>query len=156
MGLGSPARGAPRGVSDGSPRGVALSRAIARIPRDRAIEIAILLVALAVRLPTLTAALPYMSYVDEGHVLHRSLHLLAARTWEPDTYSYPTLPFYLVAGAALAYAPLHQLTHERTLREDLSPVPPVYYDILEPPELIVAARLVTLLFSLGVAASQPA
>ena len=118
--------------------------------RERGIELAILLLALAVRLPTLGSALPYTSYVDEGHVLHRSLHLLAAGTWEPDTYSYPTLPFYLVAGASLAYAPVYRLTHDRPLREDLSPSPPRYYDIFEPPELIVVARLITLLFSLGV------
>ena len=118
--------------------------------RERGVELAILALALAVRLPTLGAGLPYMSYVDEGHVLHRSLHLLAAGTWEPDTYSYPTLPFYLVAGASLAYAPLHRLTHERTLHADLSPDPPLYYDVLEPPELVVVARLVTLVFSLGV------
>ena len=65
---------------------------------------AILIAATAVRLPTLTAGLPYMTYVDEGHVLHHVVHLLSAGTWEPSTYSYPSLPFYLVAGAALAYA----------------------------------------------------
>jgi 4-amino-4-deoxy-L-arabinose transferase-like glycosyltransferase len=118
--------------------------------RDRGIELAILLLAAAVRLPALDAGLPYTVYVDEGHVLHRSLHLLAAGTWEPDTYSYPTFPFYLVAGAALAYSPAYRMIHGRTLREDLSPDPPAYYDILEPPELVVIGRLLTLAFSLGV------
>ena len=118
--------------------------------RERGVELAILLLALAVRLPTLGSGLPYTSYVDEGHVLHRSLYLIAAGTWEPDTYSYPTLPFYLVAGASLAYSPVYRLTHDRSLREDLSPSPPRYYDIIEPPELVLVARLVTLVFSLGV------
>ncbi|HEY0514958.1 MAG TPA: hypothetical protein VGH73_23895 [Thermoanaerobaculia bacterium] len=95
--------------------------------------LAVLIAALAVRLPALTAALPYMSYVDEGHVLHHVSYLLQRRTWEPDTYSYPTLPFYVIAGAALAYSPVYAATHDRSLLQDLSEAPPEYYDILEPP-----------------------
>lgn len=117
-----------------------------------ALGLLVLLAAAAVRLPALTAALPYMSYVDEGHVLHRSVHLLAARTWEPDTYSYPSLPFYLEAAAALAWSPIYAARHGRPLQEDLSPYPPRYYDILEPAALIVLGRLITLAFSLGVVA----
>ena len=114
--------------------------------------LAVLIAALAVRLPALTAGLPYMSYVDEGHVLHHVTYLLEHHTWEPDTYSYPTLPFYLIAGAALAYSPLYGATHDQPLLADLSPSPPEYYDIVEPPELIVLGRLVVLAFSLGVVA----
>ncbi len=73
-----------------------------------------------------------MSYVDEGHVLHHVNYLLAHRTWEPDTYSYPTFPFYLIAGTALAWSPVYALTHGHPLLDDLSPAPPEYYDILEP------------------------
>jgi hypothetical protein len=112
--------------------------------------LALLLAALAVRLPALTAGLPYMSYVDEGHVLHHVSYLLDRRTWEPDTYSYPTLPFYLVAGAAQAWSPVYAITHGHALRDDLSPAPPQHYDLLEPPDLIVIGRLVTLAFSLGI------
>jgi hypothetical protein len=114
--------------------------------------LAVLVVALAVRLPALTAGLPYLGYVDEGHVLHHVTYLLGHRTWEPDTYSYPTFPFYLIAGTALAYSPVYAATHDRPLLADLSPSPPEYYDILEPPELIVVGRLVVLAFSLGVVA----
>lgn len=110
----------------------------------------VLAVALAVRLPTLTAALPYMTYVDEGHVLHHVVHHLSVPTWEPSTYSYPTLPFYLVAGAAMAWSPVYELRHGRPLRAALSPVPFEYYDILEPADLLVIGRLVTLAFSLGI------
>ena len=99
--------------------------------------LAVLLAALAVRLPALTAGLPYMNYVDEGHVLHHVSYLLDRRTWEPDTYSYPTLPFYLVAGAAQAWSPVYAATHGHALRDDLSPAPPEHYDLLEPPDLIV-------------------
>jgi hypothetical protein len=112
--------------------------------------LAVLAVATLVRLPALTAGLPYMSYVDEGHVLHHVAYLLEHRTWEPDTYAYPTLPFYLVAGAALAWSPVYAQVHGQPFLDDLSPSPPEYYDILEPSDLIVVGRLVTLAFSLGI------
>src|ERR1700709_353101 len=103
-----------------------------------------------VRLPALTAGLPYTGYIDEGHVLHHAAYLLAHHTWEPDTYAYPTLPFYLVAGAALAWSPVYEQIHGEPFLDDLSPSPPEYYDVLEPPDLVVVGRLVTLAFSLGV------
>ncbi len=111
---------------------------------------AILSIAILVRLPTLTAGLPYLSYIDEGHVLHHVSYLLAQRTWEPDTYSYPTLPFYMIAGVTLACSPVYAAVHGRPLRGDLSPAPPRYYDVVEPTELLVLGRLVTLAFSLGI------
>lgn len=111
---------------------------------------AILIVAILVRLPTLTAGLPYLSYVDEGHVLHHVSYLLAERTWVPDTYSYPALPFYTIAGVTLAFSPVYAAVHGRPLRGDLSPAPPRYYDVIEPTELLVLGRLVTLSFSLGI------
>jgi hypothetical protein len=112
--------------------------------------LAVLVAATLVRLPALTAGLPYMSYVDEGHVLHHAAFLLQHHTWEPDTYAYPTLPFYLVAGSALAWSPVYARVHGQALVDDLSPAPPEFYDVLEPPDLIVAGRLVTLVFSLGI------
>src|SRR4051794_9580125 len=81
----------------------------------------IAIIAVAVRLPALTAGLPYMSYVDEGHVLHHVNYLLSHHTWEPDTYSYPSFPFYLIAGAALAGSPVYALVHGHPLLADLSP-----------------------------------
>ncbi|HEV8580013.1 MAG TPA: glycosyltransferase family 39 protein [Thermoanaerobaculia bacterium] len=111
--------------------------------------VGVLLVATAVRLPAVTGGLPYASYIDEGHVLHHVVHLLAARTWEPDTYSYPSLPFYTVAAAAVAYSPVYAALHDRPLRQDLSEDPARYYDIVEPTELMVLGRLITLAFSLG-------
>jgi hypothetical protein len=111
--------------------------------------LAILVAATLVRLPALTAGLPYMSYVDEGHVLHHAAYLLEHRTWEPDSYNYPTLTYYLIAGAALAWSPVYSHVHGQPLVDDLSPAPPEYYDIVEPPDLIVIGRLVTLAFSLG-------
>ncbi|HSS49965.1 MAG TPA: glycosyltransferase family 39 protein [Thermoanaerobaculia bacterium] len=114
--------------------------------------LALLLLALAVRLPALPAGLPYMSYVDEGHVLHHVLHLLVKRTWEPDTYSYGSLPFYLIAGTTLAWSPVYAAIHGHPLANDLSSSPYQYYDIVEPVDVLVIGRLVTLAFSLGVVA----
>jgi hypothetical protein len=111
--------------------------------------LAILAAATLVRLPALTAGLPYMTYIDEGHVLHHVAYLLEHRTWEPDSYNYPTFSYYLIAGAALAWSPVYAHVHGQPLLDDLSPAPPEYYDIVEPPDLIVIGRLVTLVFSLG-------
>ncbi|HEV7785142.1 MAG TPA: glycosyltransferase family 39 protein, partial [Thermoanaerobaculia bacterium] len=112
----------------------------------------LLLLAVGIRLPALPAGLPYMTYVDEGHVLHHVLHLLVKRTWEPDNYSYGSLPFYLIAGTALAWSPIYAAIHGHPLANDLSPSPYQYYDIVEPVDVLVIGRLVTLAFSLGVVA----
>jgi hypothetical protein len=56
----------------------------------------------------------------------------------------------MIAGTALAYSPVYAAVHGRPLRQDLSPAPPRYYDVVEPTELIVLGRLVTLAFSLGI------
>ena len=117
--------------------------------RSAAPWLAILLVATAVRLPSLTAGLPYLAYVDEGHVLHHVAHHLVQRTWEPDTYSYPSLPFYLVAAAAAVYSPVYAAVHGRSLREDLRPPSLWYYDLVRPVDFLLLGRLVTLAFSLG-------
>lgn len=110
----------------------------------------ILAVAAAVRLPALPTALPYSGYIDEGHVLHQVIHLLSRQTWEQTQYYYPSFPFYLIAGAATAYSPLYAARHGHPLREDLSASPPLAYDIMEPADLIVIGRLVTLAVSLAV------
>lgn len=110
----------------------------------------LLTLAAAIRLPAITAGLPYMTYVDEGHVLHHVLHLLGKRTWEPDNYSYGSLPFYLIAGTTLAWSPAYAAIHGHPLADDLSPSPYQYYDIVEPVDVLVIGRLVTLVFSLGV------
>lgn len=112
--------------------------------------IAVLLAAAAVRVPTVTAALPYFNYVDEGHVLHHSVDLLARGTWDPGWYTYPSLPIYAVAAAGAALSPFYRLAHGRPMAEDFPPVPSRWYDLVGPPELLVAARLMTLVFSLGI------
>jgi hypothetical protein len=112
----------------------------------------ILAVALALRLPALLAGLPYLNYVDEGHVLHRVvnlLHQLPAGGWDPGWYIYPALPNYAIAGTALLYSPLYRRVHGRPLAADLSEEPYSYYDVVDPPELLILGRALTLALALG-------
>jgi len=51
-------------------------------------SLAILLVAAAVRLPSLTAGYPYINYVDEGNFLYPVSEMLRLRRWEPGRYLY--------------------------------------------------------------------
>ena len=111
--------------------------------------LAILLLAAGLRLPRVQAALPYLNYVDEGHVLHHAVHLLRTGGWDPEWYTYPSLPIYAVAAAGHLYRPLYRAVHGHSLRRDLSPWPHHYYDVVEPVELIVLGRMVTLAVSLG-------
>jgi hypothetical protein len=110
----------------------------------------VLVLALGLRLPPLRADLPYLSYVDEGWVLHPVIHLLAARTWDPGFYTYPSLPLYAVAGAATLYSPVYAAVHGRTLAADLAPDPWRHYDLVAPVELIVAGRILALAVGLGI------
>jgi hypothetical protein len=109
-----------------------------------------LILALGLRLPPLRADLPYLSYVDEGWVLHPVIHLIGARTWDPGFYTYPSLPLYAIAGAAALYSPVYAAVHGRPLAADLAPDPWRHYDLVAPVELIVAGRLLCLAVSLGI------
>lgn len=120
--------------------------------RQLAIALAILIAALAVRLPALFSGLPYSSYVDEGHLLHLVVPVLAGPSWTPNSYYYPTFPVYMVAGAATAYSPIYRAVHGRPFRADLPPTPYRYYDLMGPAELLVIARAVCLVFALGLVA----
>jgi len=118
----------------------------------------VLSLGLAVRALPLGAGLPYLSYIDEGHVLHRVMTLLRSGTWDPGWYRYPSLPIYLVAGAATAWRPAYALTHGRSLVESIPDDTMTRegiwtYDLIAPPELILAGRIVTLLFALGIVAA---
>ena len=111
---------------------------------------AILLLALGLRLPAVTAGLPYLGYVDEGHVLHHVVRMLRTGSWDPGWYLYPSLPLTAIAAAARLDAPLYNVAHGHPLAADLSAFPPPLYDLLEPVDLIVLGRLLTLLASLGI------
>ena len=124
-------------------------------PRARGLAwgwLAVLALAFALRVPSVFAGLPYLGYVDEGHTLHRVVRLLSTRHWDPAWYTYPSLPLYTIAGAAAALSPAYRMVHGSGLERDLSPFPPAYYDLVEPPELIVIARCLVLAVSLGIVA----
>ncbi|HEY9422462.1 MAG TPA: glycosyltransferase family 39 protein, partial [Thermoanaerobaculia bacterium] len=112
--------------------------------------LAILLLALSLRLPLALAGFPYINYVDEGHVLHPVVALLQSGSWDPKWHLYPSLPFYAIAGAVWVWSPIYSALHGQPLREGLSPFPPRIYDLVAPAEVLAAGRLVTLGFSLGV------
>src|SRR5688572_12411291 len=91
--------------------------------------IAVLLLAAAVRAPSLTAAQPYMSYVDEGNYLHVPARMIRDGRWIPDTFMYPSLPITAVAAAARAFDPYRRMHAGRSLRSDVRTRPTGYYEI---------------------------
>jgi 4-amino-4-deoxy-L-arabinose transferase-like glycosyltransferase len=112
----------------------------------------LLLLAVALRAPSLTAGRPYMSYVDEGNYLHPVARMLRVESWDPGWYMYPQLPVTAAAVAARLYAPFHPDRHDgRTFQQDLS-VGRAVYDLLEPFELLLAGRVLSFLAGLGVVA----
>jgi len=111
--------------------------------------LAIVLLAALLRVPSLTAARPYINYVDEGHYLHPVAQMLGRGSWDPHNYMYPQLPLTLAAVAARLYAPFHPLRHGgRTFHQDLVVTNPAY-DVLEPFELLLTGRLLSFLAGLG-------
>ena len=102
--------------------------------------IAILLLAAAVRAPSLTAAQPYINYVDEGNYLHTSARMIRDGRWIPDEFLYPSLPITAVTVAARVYDPR---MGER-VRSGYG-----YYDVLEPFEILLIARILCFLAGLG-------
>ena len=119
---------------DGSP---ASSRAL------RLWAAAALLVGLSIRAASLFAARPYIAYVDEGNFLHPVIDMLRKGDWDPRYYVYPQLPLMAVAAALRVWAPAYRVLHGRPLVQDLSP-PPQIYDLLEPFDVLVAARGINL------------
>jgi hypothetical protein len=57
----------------------------------------ILFLATALRAAPIPARLPYLAYIDEGHVLHVVERFLVAGGWDTRNYVYPALPSYLIA-----------------------------------------------------------
>jgi len=118
----------------------------------------VLLVAAILRVAPAFHSLPYIDYIDEGYVLQQSIELLSHRTLDTRGYAYPPLPAYLTSIATLAYAPLYYLRHGHSLRHDLPRDKQLHtaegdnYDLIAPPEIILAGRLVAILLGLGTVA----
>lgn len=117
--------------------------------------LAVLFLAALVRLAPIGASLPYIDYIDEGYVLHQTIHLLNKRALDTAWYGYPSLPAYLNAVALISWSPIYRQVHGHSFRRDLpreenAQTSSGYnYDLISPPELILAGRLITAALSIG-------
>jgi len=117
--------------------------------------LALLGLAALLRFGSVPAGLPYITYVDEGHVLHPSIEILKARSFDTGRFTYPPLTSYLTTIAAKAYSPIYRLVHHHTLGQDLPRDEDYHtglgenYDLITPPEIILLGRLVVACLSLG-------
>lgn len=113
--------------------------------------VAVLTVAAVVRVIPIRAGLPYTSYIDEGHVLLPSAHLIDDRTVDPRDYVHPSFVKGATAATALVMATLtgrgDELA-EGAHRTDQNFI----YDQIEPVDLLIAGRLVVLASSIGTVA----
>ena len=108
----------------------------------------VLLLACFLRVPPVGAGLPYLGYVDEGHVLHPVIHLLKTGGWDPETYLHPTLTVYLIADLAQLARPAYALSHGHSLIADL-PSHEKYYDFVFPAEIVLLGRVLIAVLSVA-------
>ena len=113
----------------------------------RASTVAIVALAAALRVPLIFAGLPYISYVDEGGVLHPTMRLVHSGGWDPGWYQYPSLSMYLTAAVLHASRPVYRLVYGRSLAADLPP-DGGFYDVIAPSTVILAGRSVVVAASL--------
>jgi len=99
--------------------------------------------------------LPYIDYVDEGHVLHPAIGILQAKTFDSSVYTYPPLTSYLTIAAIKAYSPIYRIIHHHKISEDFPADREFHtplgdnYDLITPPEIIWLGRLVVACLSVG-------
>jgi hypothetical protein len=98
---------------------------------------------MAIRSASLFSARPYIAYVDEGNFLNPVIALLRHGGWDPGWYLYPQLPIVAVAALLRVWSPIYLLCHGSPLDHDLSDAPEIY-DVLEPFDVLVAARAINL------------
>ena len=116
----------------------------------------LLVLAALLRLAPVGSCLPYIAYVDEGHVLHPAIEILKTRDFDPRRFTYPPLTSYLIIVAAKAYAPFYRLGHEHSLRHDLPRTEDFHtelgenYDLIAPPEIVLLGRTVVACLSIGI------
>lgn len=109
--------------------------------------VALLVVAGVIRALPVAAGRPYIVYVDEGHVLHYSARMIAQRTWDPEWYRFPSFVINATTLTAAGYgfvAGDDSITDGARTTEASE-----YYDVIEPPELVLAGRVVVLVFAIG-------
>jgi 4-amino-4-deoxy-L-arabinose transferase-like glycosyltransferase len=101
------------------------------------------------RLPAVTAGYPYLHYVDEGHVLHPVRRTLATGRWDPADNNYPELPVLAIAAASRLVSPLAGVWRFAPPLGGISALD-LYYDQVEPPQLMLVGRALGWLLSLGI------
>lgn len=111
--------------------------------------IATILVAVVLRVAPLTAGKPYIAYVDEGNFLRPVVKLLREGGWDPGWYLYPQFPITAVTATLRLYSPLFTAIHGHALSEQLSPEGSGY-DVLEPFDVLIAGRVLSLLAGISV------
>lgn len=110
--------------------------------------LALLVFAAFLRLAPIGANLPYISYIDEGHVLHPAIEILKAESFDSSRFTYPPLSSYLTVLAAEIYRPIYRFVHHHAFRRDLPSDADFHtplgdnYDLITPPEIIVLGRVV--------------
>ncbi len=112
----------------------------------------ILVLAGALRLVALPACLPYLSYIDEGHILHPVMRVLVEGGWDRGWVHYPSLLINTTALVARIERPLYDATHDIPLRGAIPEGAARFarasstYDLVGPPGLVLLARAVVLAF----------
>lgn len=104
-----------------------------------------LVLGFGLRAAPLTAARPYIAYIDEGNFLHSPFRLLKEGGWSPPPSPYPQLPAILVVAAARVIDPIHRAAAGGVPWRDRIPTSVEPPDELEPFGLLFLAR------SMGVA-----
>jgi hypothetical protein len=112
---------------------------------------AAMVLGLTIRLLSVTAARPYIAYVDEGHFLHPVLRMIRDRAWDPGQYVYPQFPHVAVASMGRLVDALASLVGIPSLRDRI-PRKVEIYDELEPFAFLVTARALTVAAGLGIVA----
>jgi hypothetical protein len=112
-------------------------------------------VAAFLRFAPIGSHLPYIDYVDEGHVLHPAIGILQAKTFDSSIYTYPPLTSYLTIAAVKVYSPIYRLIHHHKISEGFPADRDFHtplgdnYDLITPPEIVWLGRLVAACLSLG-------
>lgn len=108
-----------------------------------------LLIGFVLRAVPLTAARPYIAYVDEGNFLHPAFRLVREGGWDSHFYLYPQFPTSVVTAAARVLNPLYRAIRGVSLRERI-PARVELYDDLEPFALLFMARCLSLGLGLAI------
>lgn len=109
----------------------------------------VLALAVFLRSTVVDGAFPYMSYIDEGRILHPVQHMLLHATWDPTTYNYPSLLAECIAGGAAAIDWALVRAGGESFVARIPPRHAEFYDRVGPGELLVVGRAVVALFAVG-------